>query len=75
MLWVYVLKSKDNTFETFRTWKNIIENKKGKSVKVTRTNNELEFCNKEFNQMCKDGGIIRHLTAPKNPKQNGWPSG
>jgi len=49
----------------------MIENQNGRSVKVIRTDNGLEFCNREFDQMCKDGGIIRHLTAPENPKQNG----
>lgn len=71
MLWAYVLKSKDNAFETFKTWKSMVENQKGRSVKVIRIDNGLEFCNREFDQMCKDGGIIRHLTTPENPKQNG----
>ena len=71
MLWVYVLKTKNNTFEAFRTWKTLVENQKNKSVKAIRTDNGLEFCNREFNQMCKDGGIIRHLIASRNSKQNG----
>jgi len=71
MLWVYVLKSKDNTFETFRAWKTMVENQKGRKIKTIRTDNRLEFCNKDFNQMCKDGGIMRHLIAPGNPRQNG----
>jgi len=31
----------------------------------------LEFCNKEFTQLCNENSILRHLTAPGNPKQNG----
>ena len=39
-------------------------------IKIIRTDNGLEFCNKEFAQMCKESGILRHLTVPGNPKQN-----
>ena len=45
MVWVYVIKSKDGTFET---WKTLIENQKGMKIKVISTNNGLEICNKEF---------------------------
>ena len=68
MVWVYVLKSKDGTFEPFKT---LIENKKCMKIKIIRTDNGLEFCNKEFAQMCKENDILMHLTVPGNPKQNG----
>ena len=70
MVWVYVLKSKDHTFKAFKTWKIMIENQKGGTIKIIKTNNGLEFCNKESAQMCNESGIVRHLTAPRNPKQN-----
>ena len=44
---------------------------KGQVYQIIRTDNGIEFCNREFNQMCKDSGIVRHLTTPGNPKQNG----
>ena len=43
----------------------------GVKLKVIKTDNGLEFCNKEFTQLCKENGILKHLTAPGNPKQNG----
>jgi len=49
----------------------MVENQKGRKIKAIRTDNGLEFCNKDFNQMCTDGGIMRHLTTPGNPRQNG----
>lgn len=55
MLWVYVLKSKDNTFESFKTLRKMVENQVGRKVKVIRTDNGLEFCNRDFDQMCKEG--------------------
>ena len=71
MVWVFVLKTKDNTFDAFKTWKIMIENQKGERLKVIRTDNGLEFCNKEFTQLCNESGILRHLTAHGNPNQNG----
>ena len=67
MLWVYVLKSKDNTFETFQTWRKMVENQICKKVKVIRTDNGLEFCNRDFNQMCNEGGIVKTLNSPRKP--------
>jgi len=67
MVLVYVLKSKDGTFEPFKT---LIENKKCMKIKIIRTDNGLEFCNKEFAQMCKENGILKHLTVSGNPKKN-----
>jgi len=33
MVWVYVLKSKDHTFEAFKSWKTMIENQKDRKLK------------------------------------------
>ena len=49
----------------------MVENQKGRKIKIIRTNNSLEFCNKKFTQICNENGILRHLIAPGNPKQNG----
>ena len=40
-------------------------------VKCLRTNNGLEFCNKEFEQCCQKWGIRRHKTIRFTPQQNG----
>lgn len=49
----------------------MIEKQKGKQVKYLRTDNGLEFCSNEFNVLCKSEGIVRHLTVPYTPQQNG----
>ena len=36
-VWVYLLKYKDETFNAFKTWKNLIENQYNKRVKILRT--------------------------------------
>jgi transposase InsO family protein len=40
-------------------------------VKSLRTNNGLEFCNREFDDFCKAEGIVRHKTVMHTPQQNG----
>ncbi|KAJ4966312.1 hypothetical protein NE237_018161 [Protea cynaroides] len=35
-----------------------------------RTNNGLEFCSKEFDELCRDKGIARHHTVRDTPQQN-----
>lgn len=44
-MWVYLLKSKYDTFTKFRNYKLLVENQDGKIVRALRTNNGLEFCN------------------------------
>nr|GEW71972.1 retrovirus-related Pol polyprotein from transposon TNT 1-94 [Tanacetum cinerariifolium] len=36
-----------------------------------RTDNGLEFCNREFKKLCIENGIARHLTVVETPQQNG----
>ncbi|GJR44340.1 retrovirus-related pol polyprotein from transposon TNT 1-94 [Tanacetum coccineum] len=38
-----------------------------RTVKKLRTNNGLEFYNREFEQLCIESGITRHLTVPGTP--------
>nr|GEZ31582.1 retrovirus-related Pol polyprotein from transposon TNT 1-94 [Tanacetum cinerariifolium] len=47
------------------------ENQTGKTVKKLRTDDGLEFCNREFKQLCIESGIARHLTVAGTPQQNG----
>nr|GFA32174.1 retrovirus-related Pol polyprotein from transposon TNT 1-94 [Tanacetum cinerariifolium] len=46
-------------------------NQTGRKLKKLRTNNSLEFRNREFNKLCKESGITRHLTVAGTPQQNG----
>ncbi|GKB24387.1 retrotransposon protein, putative, ty1-copia subclass [Tanacetum coccineum] len=40
-------------------------------MKKLRTDNSLEFCNQEFNNLCKESRIARHLIVARTPQQNG----
>nr|GEZ87992.1 putative reverse transcriptase domain-containing protein [Tanacetum cinerariifolium] len=47
------------------------ENQIGRTVKKLRMDNGLEFCNREFKQLCIESGIAIHLTVVGTPQQNG----
>ena len=70
-LWVFIQKTKDETFENFKGWKTLVENQTGRKVKRLRTDNGLEFCNEAFDSFCAASGIARHRTTAGTPQQNG----
>nr|GEY39331.1 retrovirus-related Pol polyprotein from transposon TNT 1-94 [Tanacetum cinerariifolium] len=69
--WVYFLKEKSQAFEAFKTFKTMVEKKKGLKIKSIRSDRGGEFLSKEFNKFYEDNGIRRFLTAPYSPQQNG----
>ncbi|GJT34550.1 retrotransposon protein, putative, ty1-copia subclass, partial [Tanacetum coccineum] len=70
-VWVYILRFKDKAFRKFKEWKQLVENQTGRTVKRVRTDNGLEFCNREFKQLCIESGIAKHLTVAGMPQLNG----
>nr|GEW26134.1 hypothetical protein [Tanacetum cinerariifolium] len=48
----------------------LVENQTGITVKKLRMDNGLEFCNREFEQLCIESGIARNLTVVGTPQQN-----
>ncbi|KAK4411887.1 Copia protein [Sesamum angolense] len=41
------------------------------NLKVLRTDRGREYLSEQFKRICEDKGIIRHLTIPYTPQQNG----
>ncbi|GJV59920.1 retrovirus-related pol polyprotein from transposon TNT 1-94 [Tanacetum coccineum] len=62
---------KHKAFKKFKEWKQLVENQTGRTVKKLRTDNGLEFCNWEFEQLCVESGTTRHLTVVRTPQKNG----
>ncbi|GKF02186.1 retrovirus-related pol polyprotein from transposon TNT 1-94, partial [Tanacetum coccineum] len=62
---------KHEAFRKFKEWKQLVENQTRRTVKKLRTDNGLEFCNREFEQLCIESGIARHLKVAEMPQQNG----
>ncbi|KAL2232792.1 UNVERIFIED_CONTAM: Retrovirus-related Pol polyprotein from transposon TNT 1-94 [Sesamum indicum] len=70
-VFVFLMKYKSEVFDKFEKWKTLVENQTSKKLKSLRTDNGLEFCNKQFSEMCDKYGIRRHKTNPYTPQQNG----
>lgn len=70
-MWVYMLKYKSEALEAFKKFKVMVENETKLAIKVLRTDRGGEFTSSEFQSFCDGAGILRHLTAPYSPQQNG----
>ncbi|GKD18702.1 zinc finger, CCHC-type containing protein [Tanacetum coccineum] len=67
----YFLNSKDQAFGVFKEFKTRVEKEHGTKIKTFRTDRGGEFTSNEFHKYCRENGIIRQLTAPYSPQQNG----
>ena len=68
---VYLLKSKEQVFEKFIEFKNLVENKFGSKIKALRSDNGTEYTNKRFQTVIKESGINHTFTQVGTPQQNG----
>ena len=69
--YVYLLKHKDEAFNTFKIYKAEVENQLGKKIKILRSDRGGEYFPKDFNAFCEENGIIHECSALRTPKQNG----
>ena len=68
--YVYLLKSKDEAIEKFVLYKNKVENKLNRKIKVLRSYRGGEY-ELSFIDVCAQHGIIHETTTPYSPKSNG----
>ncbi|KAI3518152.1 hypothetical protein L1887_06594 [Cichorium endivia] len=71
VMWVYLLKSKDEAFQAFKNFRSKVETETGEKVKVFRTDRGGEFLSNEFTKYCNETGVERHYTSPYSRQQNG----
>ncbi|KAK2353501.1 putative mitochondrial protein [Trifolium repens] len=71
MIWLYHIKAKSDAFEVFKKFKTLVEKQSDKSLKVLRTDGGGEYTSTEFENYCKEQGIIHEVTAPYTPQHNG----
>jgi hypothetical protein len=69
--WIYFLKTKDESFNRFQDFKNLVENETGRHIRVFRTDNGKEFDSFKYDELYRVSGIKRELTVLYNPQQNG----
>lgn len=70
-VFIYFLKAKSETLNTFREFKNLIENQTGEWIKTLRSDNGTEYRSNESVKLCKESGINHQFTVPYTPQQNG----
>ena len=70
-VYVYLMKTKDESFHMFKCYKNLVENQLGKKVKILRNDRGGEYLPADFSQFCEENGIMHQTSAPYTPQQNG----
>lgn len=71
MTYVYFLKNKTEALKYFQEYKARVENSTSNKIKILRSDNGREFCNRDFGDYLKKMGIIHQKTNPYSPEQNG----
>jgi len=61
------LRQKNETFSTFKKFKTLVQT--GRKITTLKTDNDLEFYEIEFNELCAVNGITRHKTLVGKPQQ------
>ncbi|GJW85559.1 retrotransposon protein, putative, ty1-copia subclass [Tanacetum coccineum] len=69
--YVYLLKHKHEVFETFKVFKNEVENHLRKTSKAIQSDHGGEYISQEFKDYLKAYGIVQQLTPPYTPQLNG----
>ena len=69
--WVYSIWQKYDVFDTFKKWKDLVDNETGKRLKCLILDNEGEYCSKDFDGYCSYHGIHRENIVPRTPQGNG----
>ncbi|GJV30881.1 zinc finger, CCHC-type containing protein [Tanacetum coccineum] len=69
--YVYLLKHKQEVFETFKVFQKEVENQLEKTIKSLRSDRRGEYTSQEFLDHLKEHGIIGNRTPLYTPQHNG----
>ncbi|GKA64134.1 retrotransposon protein, putative, ty1-copia subclass [Tanacetum coccineum] len=69
--YIYLLKHKHEVFETFKVFKNEVENQLGKTIKALRLDQGGEYISQKFKDYLNACGIVQQLTPSYTPQHNG----
>ena len=70
-VWVYYLKSKDQTLDIFKKFVPWVERLTGWQIRTFRSDRGGEFMSAAFDDFLAEKGISRETSAPHTPQQNG----
>eukprot|EP00253_Pinus_taeda_P030110 PITA_30110 len=70
MVWLGLMKHKDETFEKFKSFKALVENESDYKIKCLRSDGGGQFTSNEFFDFCEEQGIRRELSTARTPQQN-----
>ena len=68
---VYLLRSKNEAEEMFLKYKAEMKNQLDLKIKGLRTDRDGEYESNTLTASCKKVGIIKEVSAPRSPQQNG----
>eukprot|EP00253_Pinus_taeda_P028984 PITA_28984 len=71
MVWIGLMKHKDEAFEKFKSFKALVENESDHKIKCLRSDIGGEFTSNEFFDFCEEHGIRREFSTAMTPQQNG----
>eukprot|EP00253_Pinus_taeda_P014281 PITA_14281 len=71
MVWLGLMKHKDEAFEKFKSFKALVENESDYKIKCLRSDRGGEFTSNEFFDFCEDHGIRMEFSTARTPQQNG----
>jgi hypothetical protein len=71
MMWVYLIKTKDEVFNVFKKFKVLVEKQAERAIKILRTDGGGEYTSQDFRDFCTTMGITHEVTAPYTPHHNG----
>ena len=70
-MWISLLACKAEALNNFKKFKVMVEAETGTKLKCARSDRGGEFFSKEFKAYCEENEILRQLTSPHTPQQNG----
>ncbi|KAI5312002.1 hypothetical protein L3X38_041175 [Prunus dulcis] len=70
-LWVYPLFNKSEVFSKFLQFHALIQNQFSAAIKCFQSDGGGEFLSKAFTEFLASKGIVRRLSCPYTPQQNG----
>jgi transposase InsO family protein len=68
---VYLLKTKDEAFNYFKTYKAEVENQLERKIKRLRSDRGREYFSNTFDEFSVKHGIVHERTPPFSPQSNG----